>query len=223
MNVGRRAATGSDRVFLAGDAAHVHSPLGGQGMNTGIGDAMNLGWKLAEAVRGTAPAGLLDSYQAERHPVGTRVLRLTDAFNKLVLGTSAYPPGVPPRRRHGDTGPSRRQAHHGRSAQRHRHQVLPAAGRAPAGRHADARRRLWPSAAVRAAAHGSLRVDHRGARRRRSARRGVWCARRSEPARAILVRPDGYVAWASDTVPDEATIRAAVERWSLTANPASRV
>ena len=77
------------RVFLAGDAAHVHSPLGGQGMNTGIGDAMNLGWKLAEAVRGTAPAGLLESYQAERHPVGTTVLRMTDAFNKLVLGTSA--------------------------------------------------------------------------------------------------------------------------------------
>lgn len=79
----------ADRVFLAGDAAHVHSPLGGQGMNTGIGDAVNLGWKLAEAVRGTAPAGLLDTYQGERHPVGTRVLKMTDAFNKLILGTSA--------------------------------------------------------------------------------------------------------------------------------------
>ena len=77
------------RVFLAGDAAHVHSPLGGQGMNTGIGDAMNLGWKLAEAVRGTAPPWLLDSYEAERHPVGASVLQLTDAFNQLVLGRSA--------------------------------------------------------------------------------------------------------------------------------------
>ena len=75
-------------MFIAGDAAHVHSPLGGQGMNTGIGDAMNLGWKLAEAVRGTAPAWLLDSYQTERHPVGAAVLRLTDAFNQLVLGRS---------------------------------------------------------------------------------------------------------------------------------------
>lgn len=74
------------RVFLAGDAAHVHSPLGGQGMNTGIQDAMNLGWKLAAAVRGNA--SLLDSYQAERHPVGASVLALTDAFNQLVLGRS---------------------------------------------------------------------------------------------------------------------------------------
>src|SRR6201999_2449281 len=74
------------RVFIAGDAAHVHSPLGGQGMNTGIGDAMNLGWKLAEAVSGTAPDWLLDSYEGERHRVGASVLRLTDAFNQLVLG-----------------------------------------------------------------------------------------------------------------------------------------
>lgn len=76
------------RVFIAGDAAHVHSPLGGQGMNTGIGDAMNLGWKLSEAVAGTAPDGLLDTYESERHPVGATVLRMTDAFNQLVLGRS---------------------------------------------------------------------------------------------------------------------------------------
>jgi 2-polyprenyl-6-methoxyphenol hydroxylase-like FAD-dependent oxidoreductase len=74
------------RVFLAGDAAHVHSPLGGQGMNTGIQDAMNLGWKLAAAVHGWAAPGLLDSYETERHRVGAQVLALTDAFNKLVLG-----------------------------------------------------------------------------------------------------------------------------------------
>jgi 2-polyprenyl-6-methoxyphenol hydroxylase-like FAD-dependent oxidoreductase len=77
------------RVFLAGDAAHVHSPLGGQGMNTGIQDAMNLGWKLAAEVHGRAPAWLLDSYEAERHRVGVQVLALTDAFNRLILGRSA--------------------------------------------------------------------------------------------------------------------------------------
>jgi 2-polyprenyl-6-methoxyphenol hydroxylase-like FAD-dependent oxidoreductase len=62
------------RVLIAGDAAHIHSPLGGQGLNLGLGDAMNLGWKLAATVQGWAPAGLLDTYQQERHPIGAQVL-----------------------------------------------------------------------------------------------------------------------------------------------------
>ena len=67
------------RVLLAGDAAHVHGPQGGQGLNTGVQDAVNLGWKLAQVVSGTSPASLLDTYQAERHPVGARVLQNTMA------------------------------------------------------------------------------------------------------------------------------------------------
>ncbi|MEU1402396.1 FAD-dependent monooxygenase [Streptomyces sp. NPDC005728] len=67
------------RVLLAGDAAHVHSPFGGQGLNLGIGDAMNLGWKLAAVVRGRASAALLDTYTAERHPLGAWVLDWTRA------------------------------------------------------------------------------------------------------------------------------------------------
>jgi 2-polyprenyl-6-methoxyphenol hydroxylase-like FAD-dependent oxidoreductase len=67
------------RVLLAGDAAHVHSPFGGQGLNLGIGDAVNLGWKLAATIQGTAPGGLLDTYTTERHPVGEWVLDWTRA------------------------------------------------------------------------------------------------------------------------------------------------
>ncbi|QOV41053.1 FAD-dependent monooxygenase [Streptomyces ferrugineus] len=71
------------RVFLAGDAAHVHSPAGGQGMNTGLQDAANLGWKLAAVLDGRASEGLLDTYQAERHPVGEAVLRSSGGLVRL--------------------------------------------------------------------------------------------------------------------------------------------
>ena len=76
----RQAATyRAGRVLLAGDAAHVHSPVGGQGLNTGVQDAVNLGWKLAQVVESTSPDALLDTYHAERHPVAARVLRHTMA------------------------------------------------------------------------------------------------------------------------------------------------
>src|SRR5919107_4964937 len=71
------------RVFLAGDAAHVHSPFGGQGMHTGMQDAFNLGWKLAIAVHGEAAPGLLDSYHAERHPVAAGVIKQTTRLTAL--------------------------------------------------------------------------------------------------------------------------------------------
>jgi 2-polyprenyl-6-methoxyphenol hydroxylase-like FAD-dependent oxidoreductase len=74
------------RVLVAGDAAHVHYPIGGQGLNTGVQDAVNLGWKLAQVVKGTSPPGLLDTYHAERHPVGARVLHNTMAATVLTRG-----------------------------------------------------------------------------------------------------------------------------------------
>jgi 3-(3-hydroxy-phenyl)propionate hydroxylase len=74
------------RVLLAGDAAHVHSPAGGQGLNIGVQDAVNLGWKLAQVVSGTSPESLLDTYQAERHPIGARVLKTTMAATALNRG-----------------------------------------------------------------------------------------------------------------------------------------
>jgi 3-(3-hydroxy-phenyl)propionate hydroxylase len=83
------AAYRERRVLLAGDAAHVHSPAGGQGLNTGVQDAVNLGWKLAQVVNRTSPESLLDTYHAERHPVGARVLQNTMAQTAL-LGSGAH-------------------------------------------------------------------------------------------------------------------------------------
>lgn len=83
----RQAASYRERrVLLAGDAAHVHAPAGGQGLNIGVQDAVNLGWKLAQVVSGTSPESLLDTYQAERHPIGARVLESTMAQTALMRG-----------------------------------------------------------------------------------------------------------------------------------------
>ncbi|KAI1324225.1 FAD binding domain-containing protein [Xylariaceae sp. FL0255] len=76
------------RLFVAGDAAHIHSPAGGQGMNTGIQDAVNLGWKLAAVLRGEKPDSFLDSYNAERHPVGQHLLKNTDKMFSYVTTTN---------------------------------------------------------------------------------------------------------------------------------------
>ncbi len=84
-DMSRQAASYRERrVLLAGDAAHVHGPQGGQGLNTGVQDAVNLGWKLAQVVKKTSPESLLDTYHAERHPVGARVLHNTMA--QVALG-----------------------------------------------------------------------------------------------------------------------------------------
>jgi 4,5-epoxidase len=77
------------RVLLAGDAAHIHSPLGGQGLNTGLGDAENLAWKLALVARGRAHDRLLDTYQTERRPVATEVLGNTSSMTRVMLGRTA--------------------------------------------------------------------------------------------------------------------------------------
>jgi bifunctional hydroxylase/dehydrase len=80
------------RVLLAGDAAHIHLPAGGQGLSTGVQDAANLGWKLAAVVQGWAPSGLLDTYHSERHPVGARLLTNTRAQGMVFLGGAEADP-----------------------------------------------------------------------------------------------------------------------------------
>lgn len=85
-------------VIFASDAAHIHLPLAGQGLNTGLGDAFNLGWKLASAVHSWAPHGLLDTYHTERHPVGARVLANTQTQGLLMDWADTGNPDLPPAR-----------------------------------------------------------------------------------------------------------------------------
>ena len=112
----RQAATYRDRrALLAGDAAHVHAPDGGQGLNIGVQDAVNLGWKLAQVVKGTSPESLLDTYHAERHPVAARILRNTMASVALRRDAGRSRHSLQPRRR---TPPTRTP--HARSRPGHR-------------------------------------------------------------------------------------------------------
>ncbi|NBM19440.1 FAD-dependent oxidoreductase [Streptomyces sp. GC420] len=195
------------RVFLAGDAAHVHSPAGGQGMNTGIQDAVNLGWKLAAVVRGQAPDTLLDTYQSERHPVGLMVLRSSGAIVRLAMA-------------HTPLQRAARSLAYGFLGT-----VMPAAHRAMGmisgtGIAYSAPRRAHPLTGRRApdiALAGGTRLYEtlRGGRFVLVTPRGEapgeaadgtsgppdlfvhahWAGPRRT---ALLVRPDGYIAWATD-------------------------
>lgn len=208
------------RVFLAGDAAHVHSPAGGQGMNAGLQDAANLGWRLAAAVRGRAD--LLDDYERERHPVGKEVLRTSGALLRVVLGQSLRT----------------RAAMFllgslvGRVARAPRAAVLGLSGIGiayprPPGAHKLVGRRV-PDLPV--AGGGRLYEAMRGSRFALVTAAGdeppdTAVAGRTElnvitstaaPARAALVRPDGYYAWASDDAAPTAradALRTALATW----------
>jgi 2-polyprenyl-6-methoxyphenol hydroxylase-like FAD-dependent oxidoreductase len=217
----RQAATyRAGRVLIAGDAAHVHSPANGQGLNLGVQDAVNLGWKLAQVVHGTSPERLLDTYQAERHPVAARALKNTMAATALGRGderSNALRDNMTellkldePRKRYGgmisgldihyDLGPG--------------HPLL--------GRRmpdldietADGATRVYKL--LHAARHVLLDFGNLTNERRVAARyTGAWelpvIGAVAAPS-AVLVRPDGYVAWVGDGT--DAGLNEALATWA---------
>ncbi|CAJ1581974.1 FAD-dependent oxidoreductase [[Mycobacterium] wendilense] len=201
------AAYRHGRVFLAGDAAHVHSPMGGQGMNTGIQDAANLAWKI-DAVLGGADDAVLDTYHSERHPIGKRVLRQSGLLARAVTM-------------------------HARPARWVRDLLVPNALRIPRvraavagsfagtmlrygpghgliGRRATAVPLIGPRLTELQRTPGFVLVRERGARALDVELRQ---AQRATDGDALLVRPDGYIAWAGDSR-DVAGWSAALRRWT---------
>jgi 2-polyprenyl-6-methoxyphenol hydroxylase-like FAD-dependent oxidoreductase len=205
------------RVFLAGDAAHCHSPAGGQGMNTGLQDAANLGWKLAAEIHGWAPPWLLDSYNDERHPVGAEVLRSSGAIIRLAMIRSAV-------------GRAARAAIGGRLLRIHRIADKVLGSLTGIGFEYDAPRGSHPSVGRRIA---DLALAD-GNRLYEALRAGKFVLLSSapydesshadrlvvaEPVEQVpltLVRPDGYVAWATDDTDladQQTTLDAALTHW----------
>ncbi|NBE56362.1 FAD-dependent oxidoreductase [Streptomyces boluensis] len=211
------------RVFLAGDAAHTHSPAGGQGMNTGLQDAANLSWKLAAVLRGRSPESLLDTYQSERHPVGRAVLRSSGAIVRLAMAHNTAQYAL----RSVVTALLKR-------VRRVREKALGQitgvgyAYAAPRGAHPLVGHRAPDIALAEGSAgtrlHESLRagefvlvtpaeltVDEKGEHGRPVHAIPVHWA--SERRTSLLVRPDGYVAWAQENARPE-QVRAALAEWT---------
>jgi len=208
------------RVLLAGDAAHIHSPLGGQGLNLGIADAMNLGWKLASVIHGDAPADLLDSYQRERHPEGARVLDWSRAQVALMRPTPSTRALEALIRDLIDTRDG---------ATYFAERVWGVSLRYDfGGSHPLVGRSVPDFELINGTRVGSLLREGKGvfldfdtdASARALTKR--WRGRVTYVGgevrdrldlRAVLVRPDGFVAWASESAPDVREIGQALSRW----------
>jgi 2-polyprenyl-6-methoxyphenol hydroxylase-like FAD-dependent oxidoreductase len=208
------------RVFLAGDAAHIHAPLGGQGLNLGIGDAMNLGWKLAAKIQGRAPEGLLDSYFAERHPIGAQVLdwsRAQVAIMKPDPASRALNAVVR------DVMNTRDGATYfaGKVWGVHTHYDL--GGEHPLVGHSVPNFEVEDGTKIGELMHDGhgMLVDFDGSASLKESvgeyeERVRYVSGRAKEQfglSAVLVRPDGIVAWVADGEPDGKSVRDAVARW----------
>ncbi|MFJ1914117.1 FAD-dependent oxidoreductase [Streptomyces sp. NPDC088147] len=206
------------RVFLAGDAAHVHSPAGGMGMNTGLQDAANLSWKLSAVLDGRAGDALLDTYDTERHPVGAMVLRASGGIIRLALTRSV------PMRALGAIGSQLLVRAHPLTDRAMR--MVSGVGiayRSPRGAHPLVGRRAPDLALSSGRLYEALRagrfvvVGPRGDERVRSVVPGdgpvLYTEFAHSTTRTLLIRPDGYIAWAADA-PDPSGLRGALAEWT---------
>jgi bifunctional hydroxylase/dehydrase len=212
------------RVLLAGDAAHIHLPAGGQGLSTGVQDAVNLGWKLALVTRGAAPDALLDTYHAERHPVGQRLLMNTRAQGTIFLGGEQADPlrelfaellQYDDVKRHLAGIVSHLDIRYDFGEGAVDHPLV--------GRRMPPRPLVGPEGETRVAEllHAGRGVlldlaDDAGVRRAAAGRQGrvevaTVTAEPLADTTAVLVRPDGYVAWAGSS--QAQGLEAALEHW----------